>query len=333
MRCIPFVSICIPAFNAELFIEETLESVLRQDYPQLEILVSDDCSTDGTLQLIERCNDSRLIIIRQKKNLGNYANCNAVVRAARGELICKVDADDLLEPNFVSEMVSALLEHPEAVVAYCAMRLINQSGRYICYERKITGSELRIGPEEYIRQVVSFNGHGGCILFKREAFEIVGGYNEKFLHTAGDWVLFREFAKLGGIYYLDKVLASYRIHSVNKEKRKMYRVIGYLDHLEDIINTWPPNLAGKEDVVKIARKQWSNDLLWSYALTIDKNELPKVINIIQKLHRSHYNSFLIFFIKKGGRGFLFFLKQSKNLIRQKIKLLIFLLRLIPKSGK
>lgn len=313
------VSICIPAYNAELFIADSLNSALKQDYPYLEVIVSDDCSTDKTLQIIKSFQDPRLQIIRQKRNLGNYANCNAVIRAAKGDLICKLDSDDLLEPNFVREMVEALLAHPEAVVAYCAMRLIDQFGRHLGYERKISGTELRIGSEEYIRQVISFHGQGTCILFKRNAFEQVGGYNEKFLHTSGDWVLFREFSKIGGILYLDKVLASYRIHSLGKGRRVYYRVQAFLDHLDDIIKTWPKHIPHKEKILKKARKQWAYGCLCKGAPIADANDLEEIILISNTLYSSYGTALISFLIKNNYGKYFIILNKLKLMLRHKIK--------------
>ena len=319
MKNNPFVSICIPAYNAELFIFDTLKSAISQDYSNLEIIVSDDCSTDRTLQVLEGFEDSRLRIIRQNRNLGNYANCNAVIGAAKGELICKLDADDLLEPNFVSEMVAALLAHPEAVIVYCAMRLIDQFGKHIGYERKISGTEFRIGPEEYIRQVISFNGQGTCILFKRDAFEQVGGFNEKFLHVSGDWVLFREFSKFGGILYLDKVLATYRIHSLGKGKRILYGAQAVLDFLDDVTKTWPQHIPNKEKILKKARKQWAYECLFRAAPVVDSNDLEEIISISNKLYSSFGTALLISLIKNNYGKYFIAINKLRVALRHKIK--------------
>jgi hypothetical protein len=323
MKYNPLVTICIPAYNAELFIYDTLKRAINQDYANLEIIVSDDCSTDRTLQVLERFNDPRLRIIRQNRNLGNYANCNAVVRAATGDLICKVDADDLLEPNFVREMVDALLAHPQAVVAYCAMRLIDQFGQHLGYERKISGTELRIGADEYIRQVISFQGQGTCILFKRDAFEQVGGYNEKFLHTSGDWVLFREFSKIGGILYLDKVLASYRIHSLGKEKRIIHRAQAFLDHLDDVNKNWPNHVHDKEKILRKARKQWAYQCLYKGGPIAGANDLDEIISISNKLHSSFGIKFLSLLLKHNFSKYFSLVIKMKLMMRQHIKKLFY----------
>ncbi|MBM4275125.1 MAG: glycosyltransferase family 2 protein, partial [Deltaproteobacteria bacterium] len=74
------VSICIPAYNAQRFIAATLESALRQDYPNLEIIVSDDGSADRTAEIVQAYGSRGVRLIRQARNLGMTGNMNAVIR-------------------------------------------------------------------------------------------------------------------------------------------------------------------------------------------------------------------------------------------------------------
>jgi glycosyltransferase involved in cell wall biosynthesis len=163
-----------------------------------------------------------LRIIRQNRNLGNFANSNAVIRAAKGDLICKLDADDLLEPNFVSEMVVALLAHPEAVIVYCAMRLDVISLASTGYERKISGTEFRIGPEENTFAVISFNGQGLAFFLNGMPLSKSSGFNENSYTCREIGYFLENFQKFGGILYLDKVLATYRIHSLGREAHSLW---------------------------------------------------------------------------------------------------------------
>ncbi len=103
----PLVSVVVPTYNAEQFVTETIESILAQSYPNIEIICVDDGSTDGTYGVLESFGD-RVRIIRQQ-NAGPSAARNAGIKAAAGRFIGLLDADDLWEPEHVAHAVSALI--------------------------------------------------------------------------------------------------------------------------------------------------------------------------------------------------------------------------------
>ncbi len=113
----PLVSICIPVFNADAFIETTLNSVISQTYKELEILIVDDGSTDSSLEIIESLNDKRIKILQQQ-NLGAAYARNLALRHAKGEFIQFLDADDILSKDKISEQVAALA-HTKKSIAVC----------------------------------------------------------------------------------------------------------------------------------------------------------------------------------------------------------------------
>src|SRR5882724_2084405 len=105
------VSVLIPTYNSERYLSECLDSVLAQDFADLEILVSDDQSTDGTLKIIESYagRDVRIRWWQNRKNLGLPGNHNACLLQARGEYVKYVHADDkLLSSSAIKKMVAAL---------------------------------------------------------------------------------------------------------------------------------------------------------------------------------------------------------------------------------
>src|SRR5690606_34276938 len=103
----PLVSICIPTYNGEAFIAEALESAIQQSYPNLEIVVSDDASQDGTLALVERFKARTPIPIYVYKHepQGIGANWNYCVTKAKGAYIKFLFQDDVLEPDCISKMM------------------------------------------------------------------------------------------------------------------------------------------------------------------------------------------------------------------------------------
>ena len=115
------VSIIIPAYNAERFLERCIESVLRQTYEELEILIINDGSMDGTLMLCNRYKeqDCRILVINQE-NKGVAATRNIGIQKATGDYILFIDADDWIEPDMVERLVVAINEEEMLDIAFCS---------------------------------------------------------------------------------------------------------------------------------------------------------------------------------------------------------------------
>ena len=105
----PLVSIMIPTYNQSNYIADTINSVLKQDYPELEIIVSDDCSIDDTEKIVKSFKDDRIRYLKQKTNIGRVANYHKLLyEYAVGEWVLNLDGDDLLlDKRFISSAISA----------------------------------------------------------------------------------------------------------------------------------------------------------------------------------------------------------------------------------
>lgn len=112
----PLVSVIMPAYNARPYIAEAMQSVLSQDYPNIELIVVDDGSVDGSAECAKMFGD-RVKVIRQA-NAGVAAARNKGLDEAKGELIAFLDADDVWLPGKISAQVEYLRQHPETAVVY-----------------------------------------------------------------------------------------------------------------------------------------------------------------------------------------------------------------------
>ena len=129
-NALPKVSIVTPSFNQAPFLEQTLRSVLEQDYPNLEYIVIDGGSTDGSLEIIHKYAD-RLAYWQSQPDQGQTDAINQGFARASGEILAWLNSDDLLLPGAVSAAVRALQAHPEAAMVYGDALLINAEGKTI----------------------------------------------------------------------------------------------------------------------------------------------------------------------------------------------------------
>lgn len=201
-QTLPLVSIVTPAYNQAEYLAETIESVLAQDYPHIEYIVIDDGSTDNTQSVLERFH-GRLRYERQE-NMGQARTLNKGWAMAGGALIGYLSSDDRLDPKAVSQLVQALTQHPEAVVAYCDFELIDIKSRVFRKVRTEDYDSKRLSVD-----LVCQPGPGA--LFRRSVFDSTGGWAES-LRQVPDFEFWLRAARSGSFVRVPKLLAQYRIH-------------------------------------------------------------------------------------------------------------------------
>jgi alpha-1,6-rhamnosyltransferase len=182
----------MPAYNAEAFIRPALESVLAQDWQELEVIVVDDGSTDATAEIAE--SHERVRCIRQE-NAGPAAARNAGAREAKGELVANFDADDLLPPTRVTVQASYLTAHPEVGCVF--------------------GRQEWIDPPEWLARDAVYGELDGIPLtsamFRRDVLLELGGYDESFVHGEDTDLLIR-MREAGVPYQVLPDVVVYRRH-------------------------------------------------------------------------------------------------------------------------
>jgi glycosyltransferase involved in cell wall biosynthesis len=124
----PLVCICIPTYNAEKTIRETLSSLLAQNYSNLKILVVDNASADGTLEVVQAFSDPRISVHRSEVNIGAEGNFNRCIQLAKGKYTAIYHADDIYEPQMVARQVEFLERNPAAGAVFTNARLIDDDG-------------------------------------------------------------------------------------------------------------------------------------------------------------------------------------------------------------
>jgi glycosyltransferase involved in cell wall biosynthesis len=197
------VSIIIPVYNGETFLELAIQSVLQQSYENVELVVVDDGSTDRSAAIAE-CYGTRLQLIKQK-NLGQSAALAVGWQRSSGSLIGYLSADDILFEDAVSTLVSAFAAKREAILIYPDFDLIDKDGVHLGtvvapeFSRFAQFGELRCLP-------------GPGALFRRTAYEQSGPWRSD-LRQIPDLEFFFRLAMRGDFLHLPKVLAAFRKHA------------------------------------------------------------------------------------------------------------------------
>lgn len=227
----PLVSIIVPTYNAENFIIESIESVLRQDYPSLEIIIADDCSTDNTQKIIEDYFKDKQVdkvkIFFHKNNLGITDNSNFCLKECNGKYIAFHAGDDVMLPGKISTQVAYMEEKEECTISYHNVEVFDSDTNKTLYF--YNGFFRNKGRSGEAKDLIKYGCFAcGCSIMVRREFLPPYGYDTRF-KVATDWFLWIETLMKGKeIHYINKVLSRYRRHSNNTTSISLQ---GYLDTL------------------------------------------------------------------------------------------------------
>ena len=196
------VTIVIPTHNGSRYLKHAINSVLKQDYPNTELIVLDDGSTDDTQALLKNYGDS--FYHEWHKNIGQAETLNKGWRMSKGEILSYLSADDILMPNAVSAAVQCLNEYPNIVLTYCDFNLIDPNSRFI---RKVTSPDFNY--LDMVKNIVCQPGPG--VFFRKWAFERTGSWCPEFQQMP-DYDYWLRLGLHGPFKRIPNVFASFRIH-------------------------------------------------------------------------------------------------------------------------
>ena len=216
---LPLVSICIPVYNGEPYILKTLNSALNQTYNNFEIIIYDNCSTDGTGETVKSFKDSRIIYHLNDKNYGPLYNFNKCLESANGEFIILLMADDLLKPNSIEKQVDAMLNNPDVSLCISATNVINEFDDIIM-KRQLYNKSLKINGKKIAKKSLmrgrNIYGEPSCVLFRKDKSKQVGNFEETGpIYYSIDLDYFLRLSYTGNVYYINEFLSEFRISSTN----------------------------------------------------------------------------------------------------------------------
>lgn len=299
---LPKVSVMIPTFNQEEYIKYAIDSVLMQDYPNIEIIVSDDCSTDDTGLIVHKYLDKRIKYYRNETRLGrvgNYHKC--LYEYTTGEWVINLDGDDYYtNPTFISEAIEDILSAKNPV-AYC---FNYQNINYIRNKfphTSISTSCISISGREYFINYyrIRYFGHMN-VLYKRDIALSIGMYT---LQTpASDFHSIVRLVILGNVLLNSKKIGVWRIHgnntTIKEVNNRLQQDMQTLDAIEDFAKH---HFTGSE--LSKWRKRMNKKSYWDYVSTYifyNKNDLYGFLLLI-KTFRFEYEYFRLWYYFIFGR--------------------------------
>lgn len=208
----PLVSVLMTVYNRELYIKEAIESVLQSKYTNFELIIVDDCSTDGSVEIARNYEqmDNRIKVFVNSNNLSDYPNRNCAAGYANGKYIKYLDSDDVLYPYGINIMVDRMESYPEAALGLVKVVGFNEP------------FPILLRPEEsyrtsFLNSKFLFGNAPSSVIIRRDAFEAINGFSG--LNQLGDMECWLKLAAQYPILLVEGIVAFSRDHP-HSEKYK-----------------------------------------------------------------------------------------------------------------
>ncbi|MCC3155280.1 glycosyltransferase [Hymenobacter sp. BT770] len=240
----PFVTVIMPVFNSELYIEEAINSIINQSYKNFEFLIFDDGSTDNSLALIKKYKDKRLTVFHHSVNTGYVRHLNEGLKLAKGDFIARMDADDIAKPDRLQKQLSYLITNPDVGVCGSQVELFGDRLDKMMVPKD--HESIRIALMSYCPI-----WHPTVMIRKSLMAENNSNYNTAFLY-AEDYDLWTQLINRTRFHNLDEMLLKYRIHNqqVSSTKKSIQRkesgliIYNYLQGLGFNLGILTPDFVG-----------------------------------------------------------------------------------------
>ena len=293
----PLISVILPIFNRKDRCLVAINSVLNQSYENFELIIVDDCSDDGTSDVLNSLNDGRIKIITHDENKGVSAARNSALKVAKGEYVAYLDSDNDWDLNYLSSMIGAFLKLPDADALY--------SGQILYHEFDSEPFAVRFGAFNksllHNRNYIDLN----CFCHKLNVYDKLGGFDEDLLKFV-DWDFILRISNNLKIYSVPVLLSYYYHHTHDKRVSFVYNDtdVTYFDSASKIIDkniyNYPIENSMKRKVnVIIPNHESLNELqkcvdsirLYNSTMVdiiiIDNNSSDEVVDYLKKLNEKN----------------------------------------------
>jgi len=249
----PKISVILPAFNAQDYLKEAIDSILNQTFGDFELLIYNDGSTDTTQTIIDRYQDPRIVAFHSPENKGYVHWLNEGIKQAKGEYIARMDADDISLPNRIQLQWDFMESHPEVGVCGGQVEIIG-SGELV--KKPLTDNEIRWW---------FFKGnpiaHPSVMLRKSVIDECSIRYNES-LRPAEDFDMWWRLAHVTQLANLDEILLKYRFHAQQESTANVgVQQKHYQESLSQFLNNI--GLSHQKEIRNFAAKLFADELAYT----------------------------------------------------------------------
>ena len=269
----PLVSVIISCFNHQDFIQSCIESVIRQTYPDIELIVFDDGSSDNSPAILEALSKQHGFYFKAQENAGLSTTLNRALAMAKGKYLCQLGSDDILMLDKVERQVNYLEQHPDIALLGGNILCIDDAGviktqQKLTPYREVDFNTVRISPK--------LGPPAPTMMMRTDVLRGIGGYNPD--NNLEDLYLWLKFTHSGHrIAILNDVLAYYRKHSDNTTKNYRFMTESILnifqDYKEEPCYTYASNKVLIGMFLKVAKKD--RQYAWELLKRID----PRFYNL------------------------------------------------------
>lgn len=230
----PTVSVIIPNYNHAPFLKQRIESVLGQTYQDFELILLDDCSTDGSREIMEsyRSNPHVSHIVYGETNSGSaFRQWDKGIEMAQGEWIWVAESDDYAEPIFLERMMNEVTKVPECSLAYAATWWVDENGNPMWHNGNGDDVIIHSG-NDFIRKKMAVSNSIANVsesIFRRDCYQPTESYRYEHMRLCGDWLFYVLLAEQGSVVELEKPLSYYRQHNSNISNDAEHRGLTFLE--------------------------------------------------------------------------------------------------------
>lgn len=232
------VSVVVPNYNHARYLKKRLDSVFGQTFQDFEVILLDDCSTDGSREILSSyAADARVRLEFNEQNSGStFKQWNKGIRLAKGKFVWLAESDDYADERLLETLVKRLDAEPDSVLCYCRSSQVSAEGQFNGYQDSYLPSQLRDRGSEKWAHDFKANGTEECrrfllhcntvlsassVVFRKEVYWEAGGADETLV-LCGDWKAWAAMALTGGsISYVGEPLNYYRYHGASVSERSM----------------------------------------------------------------------------------------------------------------
>lgn len=279
----PKISVIVPNYNYEKYLHQRLDCILHQTFQPFEVILMDDCSTDGSVNILNEYSHNPLVtqLILNEQNSGStFKQWAKGIQAAKGDWIWIAESDDYCELTLLQQLAEMIVQYPDSVIAYSDVKIVNQDGESRDSIRSFKNQYFT--GDEFLKRYLSMScmiRNASSVLFKREAALAI---SDKYLCSicSGDYWFWTEMATKGAVIKINKQLSYFRRHDSTVSSKK------------DRNGT---NFTGDHEVFefissKVKINRWRKKLIKAYytqriaAMNFDSEEIRKKVQDVWKVN-------------------------------------------------